>query len=729
MKNFIKLLNTRVFAVFVVILLPTAILALTWSQILSKPYISPGDPGCATLDAYLATSPANKKIKIYDTQTLTTNRTVPATCTLEVARPGYVVVPTGAVFTIAGTIDAGQYKIFECQGTGYVTFSSTSSQEYWTRWWGTAGDNLTDDTIPLSAAFTCLGRVGNKSAILNFSPGDIHITDPIVWAPTSCNFGTGHTIRFNGATLKQKGSTGDVLQLAADMNQIVSIEGPGTVRGFADHIWYKTGIGGAPTAVTFNASAGTERSTLVEAVAEKNWFYSAADGGTLYVYVACGSVALFPNNAYAVQGIQIDGGAALTGWSRYFSGNGIYSTMMNVNINQITGIGLDNIIHLAGAEVGSVSNIIGIYCNSIIKGTTPGVNKPTAFGLYGIRGVYTFGDIISIDSGDSFHLDGLYIDYAYGRIMNIANVEAFSMRDVVLEVTGVGGVVTEGFLFTACKGIDISGSSLLIGQCPDEDISVISRIMYFASSCGGISIHGNQIEAGAHMVGAGSPFIYGHDGTLSGIIFTGNSLAGRFCEHPNSAVTLGANSYLSTAGQCLQVPISSVLRTQMPNRGNYATVDPSFTGNFNATEIADCTSAQDDTVGYKGPSSYKMTMTGASPDLLFNAFLTYPASGTYYGVLSFVYRADTAMNISALVDNYTGSQGGVVPVSADGDWCRYFFKGDAKDFADVGKPNRFEMYSDSAIGNLWIDDVQMFWFGSDAEANAFMGKYATADSD
>jgi hypothetical protein len=180
-----------------------------WRYITNGPYISPGGSSGATLDAILADAGITSgTISISDTQTLNadTNRTVKAGLTIKVLQGGLIVVPTGRTFTLTGTIDAGPYQIFNCQGTGAVKILGPQPYVH-TRWWGATGDGTTDDTANLQAALTCVGGVINYPCKLISSPQDNYKVETVTYAGAS---GTWSVLDFCNARLTQK-TTNDVL--------------------------------------------------------------------------------------------------------------------------------------------------------------------------------------------------------------------------------------------------------------------------------------------------------------------------------------------------------------------------------------------------------------------------------------------------------------------------------------------------------------------------------------
>ena len=675
-----------------------------------------------TLDAILAATPTNATILITDTQTLTTSRALPATCTLKVIKPGFVVIPTGTTFTIAGAIDAGQYKIFECQGTGAVAFSSTSVRDFWVRWWGTTGAGVANDTSPINAAFAAFSSL---SGTLNFSPGDTHLIDNLTWTVSGANIAeAGQRIKFNEVTFKSNlSSSADMLTIVNAVNQQIHLEGPVQFKGFADYVWSKSGTG-AVASLYFNAASGagtvgTERATLLEVVADKNWYYDAV-GDVLYVYVVAGTDTYRLTESHYPY-IQIaNAGAALTGWTKYFGGSAIVSNLCNFTADKVFGRGVDNVLHLAGGEVGVTENIMGNFINTVIKCTTAGGNKPVALTLRNTRAQNSFGDIISADSGDSITIDGLANDYALGRIMNIANVEALSLRNIPLEVVGYGGVVTEGFLFSAVKGIDISGCNLTQGVYDAEDYSNCSRIMYFTNGCGGVKIHGNQIIAGAHRVGSDRVYFYDHDGTLGGMDITGNYVEGQLC--PESPVaTIGNCSYNGTTA--VTMPLHYVHQADGRSLTNYMGATALHLTN---PGLVGCTKASVTGLG-GADTALEITWTNATNSVNWvSLFTSVGLSGTKYGVLSFKYKGSIAQNIN-FTWMKTGSATyatGYFKVAAGSQQRTAFLPGPVNDFAVSATVNEIYFTSTASSETFTMDDdFQVYWFNTRGEAEAFVGKY------
>lgn len=98
------------------------------------------------------------------------------TCTanLRFEKGGSLQPNNAATVTIAGSLEAGLYKIFDLSlGTGVVSgFTTTASP---VQWWGAVGDNSTDDTAAINAATLS----GGTEILFPNPPSCYKITSPI----------------------------------------------------------------------------------------------------------------------------------------------------------------------------------------------------------------------------------------------------------------------------------------------------------------------------------------------------------------------------------------------------------------------------------------------------------------------------------------------------------------------------------------------------------------------
>ena len=235
MKNIWKYLKTQKLF-WLTIILPTAICAFTFAQLASNPWNPPGGTAGATLDAILATPPANITILVSDHQTLdaSSDRTLPATCSLKVVQPGYITVPTGRTLTVSGSVDAGSYQIFACTSTGKVQFAGPQPYLH-ARWWGATGDGSTDDTTALQAAFTAVcGAVSPYyPSQLIASPYDNYKVETLT---LNSGNSSGVIIDFKGARLLQK-TTNDVLDITGTGTRLslsnMRVSGAGSPGSYA----------------------------------------------------------------------------------------------------------------------------------------------------------------------------------------------------------------------------------------------------------------------------------------------------------------------------------------------------------------------------------------------------------------------------------------------------------------------------------------------------------------
>ena len=117
-------------------------------------------------------------------------------------------ISTTKTLTINGDLDAGNYQIFSCAGTGKVAFGATAAGDINPFWWGAVADGATDCTAAFNAA-----SIAAVSAHLN-----------MVIPPTNSYYKTTGTIYWGSDGITDKGST-----LTAWGAKIVQASGTGPV--------------------------------------------------------------------------------------------------------------------------------------------------------------------------------------------------------------------------------------------------------------------------------------------------------------------------------------------------------------------------------------------------------------------------------------------------------------------------------------------------------------------
>lgn len=81
--------------------------------------------------------------------------TIPETVTMVFTRSGAIKPSSGATVTIAGTVEAGRWRVFDRTLGGTVTFASTAPiKDTFPEWWGAVGNGTTTDHAALLAALS-----------------------------------------------------------------------------------------------------------------------------------------------------------------------------------------------------------------------------------------------------------------------------------------------------------------------------------------------------------------------------------------------------------------------------------------------------------------------------------------------------------------------------------------------------------------------------------------------
>jgi hypothetical protein len=124
-------------------------------------YKTLGDPGYSTLSAALATIGSTETTLIIPAETvnITSNTTIPVNVHLLVLRGGKFNISDGATLTINGPFEAGLYQVFSWTGSGQVVFGDGALEWALPEWWGAKGDNSTDCSAAIQAAFKAWWQV------------------------------------------------------------------------------------------------------------------------------------------------------------------------------------------------------------------------------------------------------------------------------------------------------------------------------------------------------------------------------------------------------------------------------------------------------------------------------------------------------------------------------------------------------------------------------------------
>lgn len=158
-----------------------------------------GDPryGTTLQDAVTGIGSIQASLRIPPgTWNINSNFTIPANITLKPERGAIFNIATGVTLTVNG-LEAGQFQIFSCTGTGQVIFGSTAINAVQGAWFGATGDGITNDTTAISKAINATPTGGT----LQFTSGANYLItgDPAV------SFNKRMNIDFNNCTFSYNG--------------------------------------------------------------------------------------------------------------------------------------------------------------------------------------------------------------------------------------------------------------------------------------------------------------------------------------------------------------------------------------------------------------------------------------------------------------------------------------------------------------------------------------------
>jgi hypothetical protein len=131
-----------------------------------------GDPsyGATLQTAITAIGTTNTILRVpAGTHAIAADLTIPKNITLKPERGAVAVVATTKTLTINGPLEAGDYQIFSCAGTGKVVFPKGPRVN--ALWWGVVADGTTDNSTAMTQALTSVplgGTVHIPPAVLPY---------------------------------------------------------------------------------------------------------------------------------------------------------------------------------------------------------------------------------------------------------------------------------------------------------------------------------------------------------------------------------------------------------------------------------------------------------------------------------------------------------------------------------------------------------------------------------
>ncbi len=148
---------------------------------------------------------------VLDTYVIAADTTV--TTQLQVPKGVIYQIATGKTLTISGIFEAGLYQVFDCVGTGAVSFGVGSIKESYPQWWvgGTSSYVTLADSATPSIQTGALFLTGGTTTITNFTTGFVSQKITVI-AEHSITITDGTNIFLNGSANFQMTAT-DTLTL------------------------------------------------------------------------------------------------------------------------------------------------------------------------------------------------------------------------------------------------------------------------------------------------------------------------------------------------------------------------------------------------------------------------------------------------------------------------------------------------------------------------------------
>ncbi len=148
--------------------------SVSLGSLVSKAYVDWWDGTLTTAISALGSSSRTLYLSSR-TYSISTDLTVPSTITLKPEQGALLQIVNTKTLTLSGLLEAGAYQIFDCVGSGKVSFASSSLNKVCPEWWGNT-----------TAAFqACLIAAKTNMAVVTLSPKTYTLTSTINWPSIS----------------------------------------------------------------------------------------------------------------------------------------------------------------------------------------------------------------------------------------------------------------------------------------------------------------------------------------------------------------------------------------------------------------------------------------------------------------------------------------------------------------------------------------------------------------
>lgn len=135
--------------------------------------------------------------------TIDTDVTVPSNITLKIPSGALLQISTGITLTINGPFESGLYQVFDCVGTGSVSFSRNNISEVYPEWWC---ENTVPGTTDMTAAIQASVDSSYSKVKLQKTKYKISSSISLSQGKHLCGSGKGSESMLNGTFINHSGS-------------------------------------------------------------------------------------------------------------------------------------------------------------------------------------------------------------------------------------------------------------------------------------------------------------------------------------------------------------------------------------------------------------------------------------------------------------------------------------------------------------------------------------------
>jgi hypothetical protein len=361
-----------------------------------------------------------------------------------------------------------------------------------------------------------------------------------------------------------------------------------------------------------------------------------------------------------------------------------------------------------------LDELILSYCDNAIYVTGvagAGHTMSNSIKFSNLRIAHTYDDAIYINGSTNIEFDFLSMEGGRGRLTHFVSCHGININRLYQEGSCSDNVEEEAHLLDGTVNFKITNSEIGGGATTS-----MIRQFRLINSCRQIKIH----DCYGYATDLNTQPLYSTDGTCQGLSIQNNDLYGMWTTNDYEPATsdIQGITWNWLVGAKVVYPFGP---PNVASAGSTpACLDPYFESGGGYTPVVfHCTSTID-TVAYEGTKSWKTTWGNYTDGQTYvDGFITPPAAGTYYPVVTFWCKADADQRLEVNEMDTGAFSNLIVNIKGDGKW-RFVAVGFPA-WTNPASSRPWISQPDNQNGNsIWISKFCKHYCTTKAEADFWM---------